>query len=818
MDNRLVTFGNLLLGSSHAPIDGEADPMGVASFFKGVYGNKGVIRQGFVITYNPQTHSASVQVRGETSPWTCAFSDERLSYSYGYSETCPPREGELVLVMRTGPCAAAGIIIGRVPYPIDFSNQGDLYEDPDEYHRRLFTQLPDTADREIPCFNEPLDNKKDSSTHLATHFRPTDVYPGEFARVNQHNCGIKGGLFSTTLLGGGASLRMSALKNSARLSCEEYLRHTLHGSFCEFHNGRYLSSERNLALYQEERLGGNAPDAQVWTEDSEAPKGGENQTMRPRMKDLTGFFGHLSSKFFFRPDPDEGKDPRVQGKGLRKEAGVSRETIDPSGQYRLSSAGMIAIERTGRIPVPVRKCYPSENGHDIKQDPETLMPFEHNDEDPSYRQLELYDRQAYDLKNQYARVDGLGTEEPDYDVPQEKDLKPLKDQYDEKFTRSETVKLEEFDKRRAGIFIGEDGSVIVRDAWGSEVVMLGGNVQISCAGNVMLLPGKTQLTIAGDDIVQKAQNSIDIHASEHDVRLSAARNMEILGGGGDVSHSGGVIIESRGEEDTYPWEGDDMGESAEVRGITIRTKNQGVVIDGKRLNVRSREDTRIISGDEEIDGNVSIAAKYLRSRAEDTILSAEDASVSISKGDVTGCASAISLFSEKNVTMTRGTKYGGMLWVDIGKNLFGDINPQMQDAVADLKEEDEASDGFDSEALEKMVFGFRTSEECGTDKPWTIGGPSEFRLYEPAWIQVMDIYETLKKGGVKSKAYEENAEWENGRPFPGKEAEGQAQYVQLSGMKPKNLTDEGFNKSREEVEDRSDISPVPLKDGYLIRE
>ena len=37
-------------------------------------------------------------------------------------------------------------------------------------------------------------------------------------------------------------------------------------------------------------------------------------------------------------------------------------------------------------------------------------------------------------------------------------------------------------------------------------------------------------------------------------------------------------------------------------------------------------------------------------------------------------------------------------------------------------------------------------------------------------------------------------------------------------LKRWGVTDEGFNKSREEVEDRSDISPVPLKDGYLIRE
>ena len=803
------------------PLNGGMDPLGVTSFYKGVYGDPEIYRQGFIVTYNPQTHSASVQMSGMNSIWTCVFADEMLSYAFGYSETHPPREGEFVLVLQVTALANAGVIIGRIPYPLRFKGgKGDMYNDPDQYHRRLFTQLENTADRKITCFKEPFNNKYDNSTHISTHFRPTDIYPGEFARVNQHNCGIKGGMFSATLLGGGASLRLSALKNAARLTCEEYLRHTLHGSLHEFHNGRFLSSERNYAMFQEERLGGDAPDAKVWTEDSEEPVGGENQTMRSRMKDLTGFFGHLSSRFCFRPDPNEGSGPRVQGKGFHIEEGVSRETIDPSGQYRLSAAGMIAIERTGRIPVPVRNCYPTDVDHEISEMPEPLKPFEHNDEDPSYRQLELFDRQAYDLKNQYARAEGLGQEYSDYDVPQEEQLEPLKDQYDEKFTGSETVKLKKFDKRRAGMFIGEDGSVIIRDAWGSEIVMLGGNIQLSCAGNVMLLPGKTQLTIAGDDIVQKAQNSIDIHASEHDIRLSAARNMEILGGGDESEYSGGVIIESRGSG-MRPWkgDGDESGESSIISGITIRTKSQGIVIDGKRVNLRSREDMRLLSGDKDMDGMISIGASQVRGRAKTIYLASENSAMAVNGGSFNAIAKNIGIYGQNGLTLLKGSKaLVPLTWYDIGQNIAEEYLPRFEEATHDLSEEKEASAGFDAEALEKMVFNFRTSEQCATDKTWTIGGPKNLRLYEPAWVQVMEIYETLKNGNVRSKKYEEKAKWKNGKPFPGKKAEEKAEYAQLDGLKPKNLTDEGFNISREDVVEKSEISPVPLKDGYLIRE
>ena len=119
-----------------------------------------------------------------------------------------------------------------------------------------------------------------------------------------------------------------------------------------------------------------------------------------------------------------------------------------------------------------------------------------------------------------------------------------------------------------------------------------------------------------------------------------------------------------------------------------------------------------------------------------------------------------------------------------------------------------------------MVFSFRTSEQCGTadGQEWTIGAGGSLKMYEPAWVQVKDVYETLKSGGVGAKPYEEDAEWENGRPWPGKEAEDSAMYAMLSGLKPpKNLTGDGFNASRKVVEKETDIEERPLKESYMIR-
>ena len=814
----IASYDSVQCGSiaDKVPIFGTSDSFGIR-FFAGCHRNPGILKMGTVVGYNPQCHSASVQIWEDQSIWACEFADEFASYSFGFSDTCPPREGESVLVYEAGgPNSQIGAIIGRLPFHWDFSQTGDIYGDPDQYHRRLFTQLDDTKDRNIQCYTSPLSNENDDSTKQFTHFRPTDVYPGEFAKVNQHNCGIKGGLFSATLLGGGASLRLSGLSNMARLACDSYRRISMLGHLHEFHNGRYLSSERNVSLYQEERLGGCRPNDEVWTDDSEAPKEGESQTSRPRIKDLSGYFGNLSAKFCLRPDPNES-GIRTLGSESNEE-GVFRETIDPSGQYRVSASGMLTLERTGRIPVPVRICNPTDKGHDISSDPETLTSFKHDESDPCYRQLELFDRQAYDLKTQYSRVDGLGTEDPDYHVPQEDEMEPLIDRYDERFTGSETVKLNKFDKRRAGVYIGEDGSVILRDAWGSEIVMLAGNVTISCAGNVMMLPGKTQLTIAGDDIVQKAQNSVDIHASAHDVRLSAARNMEIVGGADEKEHRGGVIIESKGSSPS-PWDGKGKGESASVSGITLKAKKQAVVVDGQNVVVRSRKQTRILSGKKDLDGTIGIGARYLISRTSrgTLISSGEKGHLVVGPKSVNAVADQVLLAGESSTNIFKGEDYLVPLeWVPT-RDVASEFNPRIDKNTKKMIDEKQSSLGFDSAALDKMMFGFRTSAECNTTSPWAIGGSGNWKMYEPAWVQVKGIYETLRNGGVDTEAYKEDGKWENGRPFPGEEAESSGEYVHLSGLAPANLTSDGFNVSRESVKDESDITSSQFIDGYLVR-
>ena len=60
---------------------------------------------------------------------------------------------------------------------------------------------------------------------------------------------------------------------------------------------------------------------------------------------------------------------------------------------------MLVIERSGRIPVPKRVVRPWQSGAQGAYNKISKQePFKHDQEHPYYRQLELSDRQAYDLK------------------------------------------------------------------------------------------------------------------------------------------------------------------------------------------------------------------------------------------------------------------------------------------------------------------------------------------------------------------------------------------------------------------------------------
>ena len=780
------------------------------------------IKVGVVEQFNVGLYSALV-TDGERR-YVCFIGAQNTCYGFGYTDDTVLREGDEVIFALANPKSAQGMILARKPtnYYITDVHHPRAYSDT-ELERRTHFFSNETYRKKQTPYITPLMTKTDVSTKQHTCGRPTDLVPGEFGTLNQHHCGFFGGLYSFTISGGHAQIRLSAFENRMRIVADSIRQHTLCGNLRVEHNRRYLTEEKEDCLYQEERYGFKSKE-QPMALDLPRPDGYHDtgyhtknikpkQTARPRIKHHSGWYGGLDTKYCLRPDPDEPIPRTLDNSPL--DAGVARESIDPSGQYRLATTGMLGMERIGRIPVPVRKMF---NWQKELPEPEAkkLEAFKHDEDHPYYRQLELADRVAYDLKNSYARYD---ENDSGFFTPEEKDLEgKLKDIYDPGFTESETVKLEKYDKRRSGIWQGEDGSIILRDAWGSEIVMIGGNIQLSCAGNVMVMPGRSSITIAGDDIVQKAQNSIDIHAADKDVRVDGHRNVQIMAGTDDTQ--GGITLEARGQ--SAPWDATsaDGGEGVSTSGIFLKSEEGTIVTDTKNLVLRAKEQSTLAAG-KNIDGKegaVYISAKDVYAIGNNVIAGNDEAAVGTFSSFAFTVGSSAIISGTDSAALISGGKYPvPIMFVDV-EDVASEILNGCERITDAARNEDIVARGFTAEKLEKMYFKFRSSDEYKTNIPFEVDGREDFTLYEPFWVQVSTKYETLR-GTVSTTKFKDCENWvgsDRGAPWPGKEAASWAKYAKISDNGPENLDEDGRNKPRKEVVDKTSVSEVALVGGYEI--
>ena len=151
----------------------------------------------------------------------------------------------------------------------------------------------------------------------------------------------------------------------------------------------------------------------------------------------------------------------------------------------------------------------------------------------------------------------------------------------------------------------DDGTVTTVDGWGSAIVMHGGKIFLHAPHGVELLAGRTVHVEAGEDVVVTAKDSVDIVASEKDVRLKAEKGMWLLGGN---SGQGGVLIESRG---TDQFQLDNPGEDSIAGGIVFRSSEGTLNLVGKELYLRTTDSGNITldadKGSGELVANLSAA-------------------------------------------------------------------------------------------------------------------------------------------------------------------------------------------------------------------
>jgi hypothetical protein len=326
----------------------------------------------------------------------------------------------------------------------------------------------------------------------------------------------------------------------------------------------------------------------------------DDQLMWPRRVLFKGYLGDLRREIICAPDFDSDPINKFSAE-TTKYRGLAQMHQSSDGTIFMRSAKAVVLEKYSIIPVPKEKKAPEDPTGDTKRSSDkfagegaNVPDYKWGSDDPSLRAAQFYDYIAYAL-NKYS-TDGLVKHKKDWYYPEESDIeKPVdKTVYDksldvlkQKFVlelpTSVGLKIDHrtgrdsvrYYKARSVIAQGDDGSILIEDGFGSSIHMSGGNIQITCPGDVFLRPGRSLVAMAPFDAVIRAGNSADISAAKKDVRIKAERNCMIMGGN-DSSPYGGVLIESRANSKVTAADLTEDGERTKLRGIILKSPRSNV--------------------------------------------------------------------------------------------------------------------------------------------------------------------------------------------------------------------------------------------------
>lgn len=352
----------------------------------------------------------------------------------------------------------------------------------------------------------------------------------------------------------------------------------------------------------------------------------------------------------------------------------------------------------------------------------------------------------------------------------------------------------------------EDGGIVIGDGYGAEIRMTAGSVTISAPGDVWFKSGKNTQIWAGRDCIVRADKTVDVSATEDNVRIKAEQNVMVLAGNDSSPKMGGVLIESRANAAVYNF--DTPGDSVVFGGIVMRAKKAEVVTHAKDIYIRT---VGGFEGTDDPPGNITIDA----SRGTGTIVTKShtlinyldangglfhafraepDAAAHVASafgpsstylnaplyldGPIVadGKVNGYSFMARNNIFINNGhifTRPGGPAKVCAGK-CISDIDAFVLEIKKQINFElPQKLETFDDEKLDplwyvekraghadsirKIEFSFRKDEEYRVD---------DFELFEDRWQQMARLsgqsLDTWEEKPVKTAAGDET--W----PFPGK--------------------------------------------------
>ncbi len=763
------SFFNGLAGSVSSSTDETCSRLG------GLDGVQPLVK-GVVVRSGIGSYDCEVRIGGENSGMVivCQTLAPVLHDTCGVSQACMPVAGSTVLVY----APTAGLLRKKAPRGIILGVIPENGVGIGSFHGASgITKLADTEFPEGGAAQYTESGYSAIATDEGYPYhddyqcgRPHDMVPGEYALLGHSGAGLVIGALSTTVKGSeAASVRCSALDDQVRVTSGHFRHISAAGSEEIFDDGGFISVESSVSLYQPERLGVKSFGTKAFDWRSGAPselmatRSGidqlrPTQTAKKRLYRYAGYLGDVVNVFVANPDPDkdvEDMDSESSDQGLM------HYHVDSSGRFTMRSAGGIMLERYDRIPVPKRRHYAWDPDGDAAESssPEDKRGFELAEQYPMGIGLSLADMAAWWDHLSYARFRQF---RKDFSLREQKELATPKDSYDAIGGGEEQFR--KYDRRHSYVGLTPDGGIVLRDAWGSEIVMADGRITLNAAGNVEIRSGSSVVVMGGHDVIAKAHDSVDVSATEKDVRIKAQGNMQL------VSVDRGVLVQSkaRGEATASAW--DDSGEELRSAGVVIKADEAAVAVLGKRAEVQGSSGVSIASFEGGgPSGSVVVSGQSVVATASGSVVATANGTsgIVVSEQSALVVAPSVLCVGGESAADIAGNQMMLGIPVDVG-SMYSQVVSICKSYVQLYLSSVQWLNPYPPEVFSKIDFRYRTSKEYGTDKDSGVAG-GQFSVYEPSWAAMAEAGREPMKS-VKTKAWEEREDEAGGFPWPGKDA------------------------------------------------
>lgn len=768
------------------------------------------IVRGFVIRSGIGSYDCEVAVPSGTV--VCSMIAPVLSDMYGASQSCMPIPGTQVLVYLPpvglfSNAVTQGVILGILPAGSTFGTS------------RSSASVSKLADTEYPeggvaQFTEsgPAAVASDRKFLYKAEYqcgRPHDIVPGEYAITSHSGTGVVVGAVSTTIKGSeAASVRCSALDDQVRVTSGHFRHINAAGSEEIFSDRGYISVESFVSMYQPERLGvsdfgdsaftwdGGSP-AELTETSSGIKQRKAAQTAKKRLYTYYGYLGDIVNIFVANPDPDKGVEDMTSAS---KDQGLMHCHVDSSGRVTVRSAAGIMLERYDRIPIPKRTHYAWDPAGDkAESEPEDKKGFELPKEYPMGIGVTLGDMASWWSHLSYARLRQFSG---DFSIPKQSDLRCPDNDYDKLGKASEP--LQEYDTRHSYMGLTPNGGIVLRDAWGSEIVMADGRITLNAAANIEVRSGSSVVIMGGDDVIAKAYNSMDLSATKKDIRIKAENNMQV------VSMQRGILIQSKAKGNATPsW--DQVGEDLLSTGVVIKADASSVSVIGERTSLQGLSGVSVASFGEDGNpsGSIVMAGQQVSAVAQNTVMLTAGGSSGLIVGEQSAilCAPSVLAVGGQSAADISGNQMMLGIPVDVG-SMYSSLITICKSHVQLYLNSVAWLNPLPPTVFSQVDFKFRTTPQYGTDTDSGLMG-GVFSVYEPSWAVLMEASRRIMGGG-RASAWDEGTDAIGGYPWPGEQAMLSNTYVTYKEV---NITGDGIENAESE---KAALTPTGFS-SYHIR-